>query len=142
MMVRVRTVLALATLVVVAPLSAQHSDTAQLRAMVDKATVTVMPQVIAWRRDIHQHPELGNREFRTSALVAAQLTKLGLSVRTGVGHTGVVGVLVGGKPGPVVALRADMDALPVTEQVDLPFKSTVKSAVQRTGSGRDARVRA
>ncbi len=127
MMVRVRTMLALATLVVAAPLSAQHSDTAQLRAMVDKATVTVMPQVIAWRRDIHQHPELGNREFRTSALVAAQLTKLGLSVRTGVGHTGVVGVLVGGKPGPVVALRADMDALPVTEQVDLPFKSTVKA---------------
>jgi amidohydrolase len=127
MMVRVRTMLALSAVLLASPLSAQKPDTAQLHAMIDKATATVMPQVVAWRRDIHEHPELGNREFRTSALVAAQLTKLGLSVRTGVGKTGVVGVLAGGKPGPVVALRADMDALPVTEQVDLPFKSTVKT---------------
>jgi amidohydrolase len=81
--------------------------------------------VVAWRRDIHQHPELSNRETRTAKLVADHLTALGLEVRTGVAHTGVVGVLRGGKPGPVVALRADMDALPVTELVDLPFKSIV-----------------
>ncbi len=91
----------------------------------DQRIARVMPQVIAWRRDIHQHPELSNREVRTAKLVADQLTSLGLEVKTGVGRTGVVGVLRGGKPGPVVALRADMDALPVTEQVDLPFKSTV-----------------
>jgi amidohydrolase len=82
---------------------------------------------VAWRRDIHQNPELGNRETRTAKLVADHLTKLGLEVRTGVAHTGVVAVLKGGKPGPVVALRADMDALPVTEEVDLPFKSTVRA---------------
>jgi len=80
-------------------------------------------QVLAWRRDIHQHPELGNREFRTSQKVAGHLQSLGLEVKTGVAHTGVVGILRGGQPGPTIALRADMDALPVTEQVDLPFKS-------------------
>ncbi|RDI98725.1 amidohydrolase [Dyella solisilvae] len=82
-----------------------------------------LPQVTAWRRDIHQHPELSNRETRTAALVAAQLKKLGLEVHTGIAHTGVVGILKGGKPGPKLAIRADMDALPVTEQVDLPFAS-------------------
>lgn len=87
----------------------------------------VLPQVIAWRRDIHQHPELSNREVRTAKLVADELTRLGLEVRTGVAHTGVIGILRGGRPGGVVALRADMDALPVTEQVDLPFKSLVKT---------------
>lgn len=85
------------------------------------------PQVIAWRRDLHQHPELSNREFRTSAFVAKQLRALGLDVRTGIGHTGVVAVLKGGRPGPRLAIRADMDALPVTEEVDLPFKSTVRA---------------
>ena len=87
----------------------------------------VMPKVVAWRRDIHQHPELSNRETRTAALVAAHLRRLGLEVRTGVARTGVVALLKGGKPGPVVALRADMDALPVTEQVDLPFASKVRT---------------
>ena len=87
----------------------------------------VMPKVIGWRRDIHQHPELGNREVRTAKIVADHLRSLGIEIRTGVAHTGVVGVLKGGKPGPVVALRADMDALPVTEQVDLAFKSTVRT---------------
>ena len=82
-----------------------------------------LPQVTAWRRDIHQHPELSNRETRTSALVAAQLKKLGLDVRTGVAHTGVVAILKGGKPGPKLAIRADMDALPVTEETGLPFAS-------------------
>ena len=92
---------------------------------VDAAIAATMPRVIEWRRDFHQHPELGNRETRTSQIVAAQLKSLGLEVHTGVAHTGVVGVLHGGRPGPVVALRADMDALPVTERVDVPFKSTV-----------------
>ncbi|MCH8537078.1 MAG: amidohydrolase [Alkalimonas sp.] len=82
-------------------------------------------KVIAWRRDIHQNPELSNREFRTAALVAEHLRSLGLEVQTEIAHTGVVGVLRGGKPGPVIALRADMDALPVTEQTDVPFRSTV-----------------
>ena len=94
---------------------------------VDARVATVMPRVVAWRRDIHQHPELGNNEKRTAKLVADQLRALGIDVRTGIAKTGVVGILKGGKPGPVVALRADMDALPVTEEVDLPFKSTVKS---------------
>ena len=80
--------------------------------------------VIAWRRDIHAHPELSNRETRTARLVAEHLRSLGFDdVRTEIAHTGVVGVLRGGKPGPVVALRADMDALPVTEKVDVPFAS-------------------
>jgi amidohydrolase len=84
-------------------------------------------KVLAWRRDIHEHPELGNRETRTAKIVADQLRKLGLEVKTGVAHTGVIAVLKGGKPGPRLALRADMDALPVTERVDLPFASKVRS---------------
>lgn len=94
---------------------------------VDGLTAPVLGQVTSWRRDIHAHPELGNREFRTSKIVADQLKKLGLEVQTGIAHTGVVGILKGGKPGPRVALRADMDALPVTEQVDVPFASKVTS---------------
>ena len=83
--------------------------------------------MIAWRRDIHQHPELGNREFRTAALVAAHLESLGLEVRKEVAHTGIVAVLRGDLPGPVVALRADMDALPVEEKTGLPFASKRRS---------------
>jgi amidohydrolase len=98
----------------------------QLLAGIDQRVAAVMPKVVAWRRDIHQHPELSNREFRTSKLVADHLRLLGMEVRTEVAHTGVVGLLRGGRPGPVVALRADMDALPVTELVDLPFKSTAR----------------
>ena len=94
---------------------------------IDALAAAVEPKVIAWRRDIHQHPELGNREFRTSKLVAEHLRSLGLEVQTGVAHTGVVALLRGSKPGPVVALRADMDALPVTEEVDLPFASKVRT---------------
>ena len=85
-----------------------------------------LPQITAWRHDIHQHPELSNREVRTSKLVADELKKLGYEVRTGIAHTGVVGLLKGGQPGPKLAIRADMDALPVTEQVDLPFASKAK----------------
>jgi amidohydrolase len=91
----------------------------------DQAAQSLEPKLIEWRRDFHQNPELGNREFRTSKKVAEHLKSLGLEVRTGIAHTGVVGILKGGRPGPTVALRADMDALPVTEQVDVPFKSTV-----------------
>ena len=84
--------------------------------------------VVAWRRDFHQHPELGNRETRTAGIVAKELEALGMSVRTGVAHTGVLGVLEGGGgPGPTIALRADMDALPVTEDTGLPFASTVRT---------------
>jgi amidohydrolase len=99
-----------------------------LAAQIDTAARDVEARVIAWRRDIHAHPELGNREFRTAGIVAEHLRALGFDeVRTGVAHTGVVGLLKGGLPGPVVALRADMDALPVAEQVDLPFASKAKA---------------
>jgi amidohydrolase len=100
--------------------------TAQISAtQIDGAASKLETKIINWRRDIHQHPELSNRETRTSKLVADHLKKLGLPVRTGIAHTGVTAVLKGGKPGPIIALRADMDALPVSEQVDVPFKSTV-----------------
>lgn len=84
-------------------------------------------KVVDWRRDIHQNPELGNREFKTAEKIAKHLKSLGIEVQTGVAHTGVVGLLKGDRPGKVVALRADIDALPVTERNDLPFKSTVTS---------------
>ena len=97
-------------------------------AAIAAAADRVEPRVIAWRRDIHQHPELGNREVRTAGLVAAHLRALGFdAVQEKVAHTGVVGVLKGGLPGPVVALRADMDALPVDEEVDVPFASKVRT---------------
>ncbi len=105
-------------LTVASPAGAAVSD-----ASLQAAATAAMPQVLAWRRDFHQHPELSNREVRTSKIVAEELRALGLEVRTGIAHTGVVGILRGGKPGPTIALRADMDALPVTEQVDVPFKS-------------------
>ncbi len=98
-----------------------------LLALVDERSPALADKVVAWRRDFHAHPELGNREERTGKLVAEHLRALGLEVKTGVAHTGVVGVLRGGLPGPVVALRADMDALPVVEQVDLPFASRVRT---------------
>jgi amidohydrolase len=94
---------------------------------VDRAVAAVAPKVVAWRRDIHRHPELSNREERTAKLVADHLRRLGLEVTTGVAHTGVVAILRGSQPGPVIALRADMDALPVTEQVDVPFASKARS---------------
>lgn len=95
-----------------------------------KLAAGVEQKVIDWRRDLHQHPELSNREFRTSKIIEKHLKSLGLEVQTGVAHTGVVailkgGKLKGGKPGPLIAIRADMDALPVTEVVDVPFASKV-----------------
>jgi amidohydrolase len=122
-----RTIL-LGLLLAAAPLVLGHGAAQDLSAEIDSRLPAVMPKVIAWRRDIHQHPELSNREVRTSKLVADHLRALGLEVQTGIAKTGVVGVLRGGAgAGPVVALRADMDALPVTELQDLPFKSTVRS---------------
>ena len=101
------------------------AEASSLREVVEARVPEVTDQVVEWRRDIHANPELGNREFRTAALVADHLRSLAGEVRTEVAHTGVIGILRGGKPGPVVGLRADMDALPVTEQVDLPFASKV-----------------
>jgi len=98
-----------------------------LRTTADRLVGQIEPKVITWRRDFHAHPELGNRETRTAGIIADHLRSLGLEVQTGVAHTGVVGLLKGGKPGPVIALRADMDGLPVTERVDLPFASKVKT---------------
>ena len=92
---------------------------AAIRAAVDQLT----PRLVETRRDLHMHPELGNRETRTGALVADRLRALGMEVRHPVAHTGVVGVLKGGRPGPVVALRADLDALPIQERNDVPYKS-------------------
>jgi len=98
-----------------------------LDARVDEAVEQFAPQAIEYRHQIHQNPELGNREFETAALVAAHLESLGIPVQTGVAHTGVVGILEGGRPGPVVAVRADMDALPVTEDTPYPFASTKRT---------------
>jgi amidohydrolase len=97
-----------------------------LHARIEARARAVEAQLIAWRRDIHQHPELGNAETRTAKLVADHLRRLGMDVKTGVARTGVVGLLQGGRPGPVVALRADMDALPVKERADVPFASKAK----------------
>jgi amidohydrolase len=113
---------------------------------INKRVNAIESKVIAWRRDIHEHPELGNRETRTAALVAQHLRSLGLEVKTGVGKTGVVGILKGGLPGPVIAFRADMDALPVTERTTVPFASHVTTQYngQETGvmhaCGHDAHV--
>ena len=107
----------------------------KLRTEIDKKATAVETKVIEWRRDIHQNPELGNQEKRTAKLIADHLRSLGIEVTENVAVTGVVGVLRGAKPGPMVALRADMDALPVTERVDLPFKSKVTTTYngQQTG---------
>ncbi|MBT1065947.1 amidohydrolase [Bowmanella sp. Y26] len=94
---------------------------------VSKQASDIEPQVIEWRRHFHQHPELSNREFETAKYIEKYLRGLGLEVQTGVAHTGVVAILDSGKPGPVVALRADMDGLPVKEQNDLPFRSKATS---------------
>ena len=115
------------------PAVAPAAEAGSLGKEIDRLAAEVEPQVIEWRRDIHQNPELSNQEFRTGKLVAEHLKKLGLEVRAGVAKTGVVAVLKGGKPGPVVALRADMDALPVTEQTGLPYASKVKGVMHACG---------
>src|SRR5258708_1801546 len=105
-------------------LTAQKKD---ISVLTDAAADKIEPKTIAWRRDFHEHPELGNREFRTSKIIADHLRSLGIEVKEGVGKAGVVGTLRGAKPGPVIGLRADMDALPLVERVDLPFASEVKT---------------
>ncbi len=90
---------------------------------IDAATAKLVPKLVEWRRHIHQYPELSNREVKTAKFVEDHLRRLGLEVRTGIAKTGVVGILKGGQPGPVIGLRADMDALPVTERNSLPFLS-------------------
>jgi len=125
-MTRSRQTISLALALLSSSLPAIGADDAGLEADVRKHAAPVEDKVIAWRRDIHQHPELGDQEARTSRLVAEHLRGLGLEVRTGVARTGVVGVLKGGKPGRTVALRADMDALPVKEPEGLPFASKAK----------------
>lgn len=99
-----------------------------LERRADAIAEKIEPHLIEWRRHLHENPELSNRETQTAKYVAKALKKMGLEVQTGVAHTGVVAVLRGGKPGPVVALRADMDALPVVEEVDLPYKSVVRTS--------------
>jgi amidohydrolase len=115
-----KNVMAVATLLILAGSGASAAETTP------QMIQPLLPEITAWRRDLHQHPELSNREVRTSKFVADELRKLGLEVRTGIAHTGVVGILKGGRPGPKLAIRADMDALPVTEEVDLPFASKAK----------------
>ena len=119
---------------------------AKLQQKTDQQAKEIEARMIEWRRHFHQYPELSNREEKTAAKVAEHLRSLGIEVKTGVGKTGVVGLLKGAKPGPVIALRADMDALPVTERNDLPFASKEKSVFngQETGvmhaCGHDAHV--
>jgi amidohydrolase len=103
--------------------AAGHADSLSLERTIREKANAIQEKMISWRRDIHEHPELGDQEVRTSGLVAQHLRALGLDVRTGVARTGVVAILKGGKPGRTVALRADMDALPVKEPDGLPFAS-------------------
>ena len=126
---------AVALLAVAAPVFAQTPG--PVAADAERKIEATLRQVVTWRRDFHQHPELGMQETRTSKIIADHLTSLGLQVTVGVpgAPTAVVGLLKGGKPGPVVALRADMDGLPVTEQVDLPFKSTAKATWNGVDTG-------
>lgn len=114
--------------------TAAHAEES-LNARADAGLAALQPKIIEWRRDLHQNPELSNREFRTSKIVAEHLKRLGLEVETGIAKTGVVGVLRGGKPGPTIALRADMDALPVTEQTDVPFRSRVTATYRNETVG-------
>lgn len=122
------------------PLRSEASaESVSLDAKVRERAASIENKLIAWRRDIHQHPELGDQENRTSRLVAEHLRSLGMEVRTGIARTGVVGVLKGSKPGRTVALRADMDALPVKEPDGLPFASKAKGL--HWGEGHRCRAR-
>ncbi len=118
--------LLLLLIVIVQSLSAQ-SDIVKLKEKAAAAADKIETKCVAWRRDIHQNPELGNRETRTAKIIADHLRKLGIETKEGVAKTGVVGILKGGKPGPCIALRADIDALPVVERVNIPFASKQKT---------------
>lgn len=111
----------------VVSLSTANIFAVDMSAEINAATAKVLPQVVEWRRHLHQYPELGNREFKTADYIEKHLRRLGLEVRAKVAKTGVVGILRGGQPGPTIGLRADMDGLPVTERVNLPFASKEKS---------------
>ncbi|MDQ3017760.1 MAG: M20/M25/M40 family metallo-hydrolase, partial [Bacteroidota bacterium] len=113
-------------LILLAPVAAQND----LKTKVDQKALLIESKAINWRHYLHENPELSNREFKTAAYIEKHLRELGLEVKTKVAHTGVVGILKGAKPGPVVALRADMDGLPVKERVDLPFASKAKGEYQ------------
>lgn len=115
-------ILALAAALLATPAQAQTAFPASVESSIE----AVLPRMVAWRRDFHEHPELSYEEVRTARIVAQHLRSLRFDVRTGVAQTGVVGVLRGARPGPVIALRADMDALPVTEEGDLPFRSRAR----------------
>jgi amidohydrolase len=117
------------------PCFAQTDPNKGLKNKMDKLAESVEAKVVAWRRDFHENPELSNRETRTAKIIADHLKSLGLEVRTAVAKTGVVGILKGGKPGPTVALRADIDALPVTERTDVPFKSKVRTTFNGVETG-------
>lgn len=101
----------------------EYLNAQDLVLVIEKKSESIQQKLIEWRRHLHEHPELGNREFKTSAYIVDQLKDLGLEIKTGVAKTGVVAILRGGKPGPVIALRADMDALPVKERVNIPYAS-------------------
>ncbi|HMS41060.1 MAG TPA: amidohydrolase [Pyrinomonadaceae bacterium] len=115
------------TFVFVLLLSVNSAFAIDMSKEINAATDKIAPKLVEWRRHLHQYPELSNREFKTSKYVEAHLRKLGLEVRTGIAKTGVVGILKGALPGPTLALRADMDALPVTERNSLPFASKEKA---------------
>jgi len=113
----------------------QQTDYKNLSEVIDLKIEEIGTKTIQWRRHFHEYPELSNQEFETSKIIAQHLTDLGLEVKTGIAKTGVTGLLVGGKPGPVMAIRADMDALPVTEEVDLPFASKVVTTYNGNNTG-------
>lgn len=115
---------ALFILALLLPTQTKAQETAELHQVINSKTEAVFDQVVEWRRHFHENPELSNREDETAAYIADYMNSLGLEVETGIAHTGVVAILEGGNPGPVVGLRADIDALPVKERTDVPFKST------------------
>lgn len=122
----------LAIAIVLSSFSTQPPKKSKLQMKVEKLSEEVIPSVIDWRHHLHQNPELSNREYKTAEYIAAHLKRLGIEVQTGIAHTGVVGILKGGKPGPVVGLRADIDALPVPERVDIPWASKAKGEYNGT----------
>jgi amidohydrolase len=111
------------SMLLAAPIVMASQSTQPLAAEIDRLTTAVEPELIQWRRYLHEHPELSNREVETAKYVTERLRSFGLTPQTGIARNGVVAVLTGGRPGPVVALRADMDGLPVREEVDIPFAS-------------------
>ncbi|HUR65138.1 MAG TPA: M20/M25/M40 family metallo-hydrolase, partial [Chitinophagaceae bacterium] len=128
--------LLLLTLVGISATAIGQTDIPKLKEKTNAAAAKLEARCIEWRRDLHRHPELGNHETRTAKIIADHLKELGIETKEGIAKTGVVGILKGGKPGPCIALRADIDALPVTERGDLPFISKQQS----TYNGQDVGV--